>query len=41
MTISAGIIATGAYLTDNIVDLERETLAVGGVWQVAVPDRSV
>jgi len=39
MTISTGIIATSGYLTGNIVD--RKTLTVGSIGQVAVPDRSV
>ena len=41
MTISAGVLTTGGYLTGKIVTKDRETLAVGGVGQVALPDRSV
>ena len=39
MTISAGVITTGGYLTGKIMTKDRETLAVGGVGQVALPDR--
>ena len=41
MTISASVITTGGYLTGNIVTKDLETLAVGGVGHVALPDRSV
>ena len=36
-----GVLTTGGYLTGKIVTNDRETLAVGGVGQVALPDRSV